>query len=1158
MSLSEVITLNTNYTRSINLERDHNSTALIESYIPTSRSIYALQKTLSTLESEADMPRAWSLIGPYGSGKSSFAVFLSHLLANPETLATQAALSVLNDTDPSLKDNFDALSNGTSGHCIVLLTGSPEPLGLKLIKAVSDAALAYWKHRKGVLPKAVQHIIALAEQDKLSTTEIITGIKGLQTAIGNIEGNGLLIVIDELGKFLEYEARHPETNDIYLLQALAELAYTGGKAALSIYVILHQSFDQYAKGLGDSLKNEWAKVHGRFESIPFLEASEQTLRIVANTIKHDKTIDFNNIRKQATEIANTLAEIKALPSSLNKETATDLFEQCYPLHPISALILPILCQKVAQNERTLFNYLGSSEAFGFKKSLSALKSVGDWIYPWEIYEYFISNQSASLGDHFTHRRWIEVVTAVDRLGNIDSNETRLLKAIGLLNIIGGQGGFKASPRLIECCLPEKDLSKEIVQSLTSNSTIQYRRYNNEYRVWQGSDFDIEDAIFNETQKLGLFSVADYLNTQHEAQPVIARKFSIKTGTLRYFNTVFIDSSSYESLSVQSDIPRIIFYLSQDKEDTKIFENKIIKYFGDKDIIVEFPETEYLRIVIADMLALERIQVNYQELQNDPIAQHEFKDRYQAASQVEEEKFSEILEHPENSHWYWKGKRLVIVNKRQLQNNLSSCMEAIFSSTPIIKNELINRVKPTSQASAGRNRLLSAMVTSASKEDLGIEKFPAEKAIYRAVLRETGIHAKINGKWQFTKPQKGTIVSVWKAMESFLETTEDKPRSFSELANILTKPPYGIKDGLLPVFFLALYLVNKDEIALYEDRRYLPSLPKEVLERFVKKSKEFTVQLFKIEGLNASLFEHYSDALFPKRKPETIIQAVAPLAQFINDLDEYSKKTTNISQEAQAFRNAFNLAKSPESLLFEGIPNALGYKKVNNTNLKGYADAIKKTIQELKYAHANLLIKQRELLANAFQVAHLKDVSELRVHLRERYIGLERYTVDTDGLKAFINRLINKQEDDDKWFQSLLMLLGNKATDKWKDIDQNRAEMKLSDFSRRILDLETLRLEQEKMLKSEGGNQNFEVILLKSLKKGEKERTEAIAINNETHRAALKIKEMIRKTLRKESKDLQLATLAELVNDFLVEYQTPSQIELEPTRQKTNLKKVNNG
>ncbi|MCK5918702.1 MAG: hypothetical protein KAG34_09760, partial [Cocleimonas sp.] len=855
MSLTDHITINTNYTRSINLERDYDSVALIKSYIPTSRSIFALRKSLATLDSEADMPRAWTLVGPYGSGKSSFAVFLSHLLANPENPAFKAAIKVLDKSNPKLAEQFKTIGEETAlGHCVVLLTGSPEPLGKRLIQALNEAALTYWKSRKGVLPKAVKNISKLAEQEEISTTEIISAIKAIQSAIAKIDGNGLLIIIDELGKFLEYEARHPETNDIYLLQALAELAYTGGKSALSLYVILHQGFEQYAKGLGDSLKNEWAKVQGRFESIPFLEATEQTLRIVARTVLPNASIDLSPIAKQAGRIAKVLANTDALPGSLEENDAAKLFTDCYPLHPLSALLLPVLCQKIAQNERTLFNYLGSDENFGLKQSLETLSSVGDWIYPWEIYEYFIHNQSASLVDHFTHRRWAEVVTAVDRLGNIDSNETRLLKTIGLFNIIGSQGGLKASKDIIALCLPDDNLVDDIIESLKSESLIQYRKYSGEYRVWQGSDFDIEAEVYTAKQKLGLFSIAEYLNNQYENRPIVARRFSIEKGTLRYFKTCFIDAETYANTNSQSENTRIIFYLSQNQEDSKKFHSEIIEYYSERDILVEFPQTEHLRDAIADVKALREIQASNQALNSDPIAQREFKDRYQVALQTEENKHAEIFDYPEKSHWYWLGKTFAISNKRDLQNKLSSILDAVYKDTPIIKNELINRVKPSSQAAGGRNRLLQAMVSHPDKEDLGIEKFPAEKAMYRAVLRETGLHVTIDEQWEFSEPtKKASLYPVWRAMEIFLDSAEKKPRSFHELADIIGKPPYGVKAGILPILFLALYLVKKDELALYEDRRYLPSLSREELERFVKKPDGFTVQLFKIEGLNASLF-----------------------------------------------------------------------------------------------------------------------------------------------------------------------------------------------------------------------------------------------------------------------------------------------------------------
>ncbi len=839
---------------------------------------------------------------------------------------------------------------------------------------------------------------------------------------------------------------------------------------------------------------------------------------------------------------------------MEESDATKLFTDCYPLHPISALLLPVLCQKVAQNERTLFNYLGSDENFGLKQSLETLGNIGDWIYPWEIYEYFIHNQSASLIDHFTHRRWAEVVTAVDRLGNIDTNETRLLKTIGLFNIIGSQGGLKASKEIIALCLPDKGLVNDIIESLKSESLIQYRKYSCEYRVWQGSDFDIESEVDTTRQKLGLFSIADYLNEQYESRPIVARRFSIEKGTLRYFETCFIDAETYASTTDKVENARIIFYLSQNQEDSKKFHSEIIEHYSERDILVEFPQTEHLRDAIAEVKALREIQTSNQALNSDPIAQREFKDRYQAALQIEEEKYTEIFDYPEKSHWYWLWKNFPINNKRDLQNQLSFMLDSVYCKTPIIKNELINRVKPSSQAAGGRNRLLQAMVSNPDKEDLGIEKFPAEKAMYRAVLRETEIHIKVGEQWKFAEPtKKSSIYPAWKAMEVFLESTEKKPRSFSELAEIMSKPPYGIKNGLLPILFLSLYLAKRDELALYEDRRYLPSLSREELERFVKKPDGFTVQLFKIEGLNASLFECYTDALFAKKKPASVIQAIRPLAQFMTDLNSYTQKTSDISKKAQNLRMAFNLSKSPESLLFEGIPKALGYKKVSNQNLENYADTLKSTIRDLKYAYENLFKKQKTLLINAFRLTAKNDVSELRIQLRGRYEGLENYTVDIDGLKAFLLRLTSITESNEKWFANLLMFLGKKDSKKWTDIDRSRAEMRLSDYSKRILDLETLSLEQKRM--AINTDQDFDVILLKAIKKGDEERVHAVAIDANTHKAASIIKKKLKKQLSNESKELQLAVLAELVDEFLHQYQSSSQ---NTPQLPLTLKKASNG
>ena len=67
--------------------------------------------------------------------------------------------------------------------------------------------------------------------------------------------------------------------------------------------------------------------------------------------------------------------------------------------------------------------------------------------------------------------------------------------------------------------------------------------------------------------------------------------------------------------------------------------------------------------------------------------------------------------------------------------------------------------------------------------------------------------------------------------------------------------------------------------------------------------------------------------------------------------------------------------------------------------------------------------------------------------------MDGYTVDVDGLRAFIRRVIKPTGSDDEWFANLLMFLGHKPARKWADTDADAAEFRLSEFSRRLNDLE---------------------------------------------------------------------------------------------------------
>jgi len=1164
MSLHDFVKVNTHYTRSINLERDANSIDVVKAYIPTSRALRTLARVAEGFSSELT-PRAWSLIGPYGSGKSSFSVFESQLLSNPSDERTHAALQVLKKADKDLAAKYVKEIKGSDGYLKILITGAPESLSKRLMKGIYEATEEYWATLPGKNPKIIDKLKSAARKE-VSTSELIELITELQEALANKRCKGILLIIDELGKFLEYEARHYGANDIYLLQSLAEHACKGSEANLFLFVMLHQAFEQYAKGLGENLKNEWSKVQGRFEEVPFLESAEQVLRVVSAAFEYDFTKKYRDVLVDKTrKVVEVLVKEDAIPSSLKLSEAVELYTNNYPLHPVSAVILPLLCQKVAQNERTLFSYLGSHEEFGLQHMLHVMNKLGDYIYPHNIYDYFITNQPAVLGDYLTHRRWAEVVTAIERLGDATEEEINVLKTIGVLNIIGSKGGLKASKAILETCLPAKDLVKTALKSLQDKSIINYRRFNSEFRVWQGSDFDLEEAVQEEINNVGQFSLAEELNTAKSMLPIVARKYTIQTGALRYFVPIFVDAKNYENIEVQSDDARIIFYLASDQDDEKIFHEKVVYQFSELDVVVLSKNGAQLREAVTETLALNRVRANRQELNSDPVAKREFEDRLTAALQSENQLLQSLIDSPANSIWYHNEYEYVVTNKRTMQEMLSEVLNQVYSQTPKIFNELINRDKPSAQANAARNKLLYAMQNHASEEDLGIEKFPPEKAIYRSVLRETGLHqlSENGNSWQLGEPSddgrkdRSNIRHVWQRINEFLDSTEKEAKSFADLNSVLLAPPYGVKAGLLPIFYVAAYMVYQHELALYEQRRYRPYFTEEMIDRFVKRPDEYQIQRFRITGLRASIFKQYSKVMHGDSQTRTLLELAKPLASFMGALPEYTQKTRRgLSEKAIRVRTAFNLAKSPELLLFQELPNALGFSDLDlepsEDRLEGFSQSLTETLRELKNSYDNLLEKQKEMLSQAFNIDPKLPLNEVRHIVSGNCHGLENYTVDTQGLKAFIMRLNKSTGTDEEWFENLLMFLGNKPTKKWLDGDQDTAEYRLTDLSRRVIDLEKLRLHEKDRIANTNGD--FEVYLLRSIKKGGEIQDEVVAVDAKSVKRIADIKDDMRKSLDElPDKELMLGALAGLVDEFLADYKEQQSKNKKPVKTEKRLR-----
>lgn len=1144
MKIKDFIDIDTVYTRSINIERDSDSDEIVKTYIPTSRAVNTLHRISDTFDQE-NTPRSWALIGPYGSGKSSFAVFLSHLMDSGEKTATRSAYDVLSRVDGELCDRFRDHILDTKGYLPILITGAPEPLCKRFLSGMYDATQRYW-NTVGRKPLIINKITDKLSQDTITTAEIIELIEELQEAVQKT-GTGIIVILDEFGKFLEYEARHYGANDIYLLQVLSELAVKKSNANLFVFSLMHQGFEEYARGLSKTLRNEWSKIQGRFETVPFLESTEQTIHILSkafinNLPKEEQDATYESCLK----VADVLAKENALPGSLEPKEAAELFMKCYPLHPISTIILPVLCQKMAQNERTLFSYLGSKESFGFKDCLDKLESTSEWILPWQIYEYFIQNQPGVITDPIAHRRWAEVLTAVERLGDAPTKDIQMLKTIGLLNIIGAQAGFKASKKVIESCSSHMRAATISTKSLIARSVIQFRKFSNEFRVWQGSDFDLESAVQDEFGQIGHFDLPETLEKSNPLQAIVAHRHTIEKVILRYFVPFFVDVHNYKNLTPKGDQQRLIFCLTETADEIEIAQNDVIPYFEEFDIIAVCSNGDQLRQAVGEVLALKRVEQNYAELNTDPIANREFKYRLFAAEMFQDHLLSVLIESPQASIWYWKNEGLEIKNKRDLQQQLSAILDSIYFKSPIIKNELINREKPSAQAAAARNKLVFAMMHSIEKEELGIEKFPAEKGIYKSFLKATGLHQSGEDNiWKLVPPKKDNpynLYPIWKYIEDFLDTTQKTPKSFNELDETLLAPPYGVKAGVLPLLYLTVFLCKQNELAFYENGIYTPYITDQHLERFMKRPDYFMVQLLRISGIRSSLFNSYSKVLYGdnSNKKISLLNITRPLARFVAGLEDYTKQTNRLSDSSHKALKAFDLANSPGDLLFNRLPKACSFHEIdpdetNKNKIKGFTNALISVIRELREAYKTMLEEFTDVISDSLLPDYNKklELSDLRLKIRERYEGLERFTVDTEGLRPFIEHITEKEADDKVWLNRFLLFLGENAPNKWNDIDRDNSVLRLTEFSKRLIDL---RIIQGHYIKNKARfKESFEIIRIKSMRFGKSDNEEVITIDPSEKIFLDKQKQQFYSLLTQLKSDKSRITiLADILDEYLTE------------------------
>ncbi len=1031
--------------RSANLERDFG--VPLDHYLPTARAIDGVRRWARSMVAHS-ATRSWSITGPYGSGKSSFALLLSALASSHRDPARNRADELIRAVDPELGELLDhgraAIGASEAGLVRVLATASSESVSTTLDRALTMAI-------------ARADLVDLAGPPSgRSSDEIVA-------ALAQIAANRpVLVVIDEFGKNLDYHVQTHQLGDTYLLQRLAELASGPNGLPIFLFTLQHLSFADYLSVSDEGQRREWAKIQGRFEDMPFAGSRDELMRLVEESLHLPAK---GPVAKQIAAWADRCwANLQALGLTSLVPGGVERIKHTYPFHPLALLSLPDLCSKFGQFERTLFTFLGSKEPGSLPdfldRPLDDPLPVIDLSY---LYDFFIG-PTPELRGQGMGRRTLEVVARVRESTRIKGTDARLLKSIAALNVIAQGGLLRASPTVVAYAAAAPDSGRRgdsaaaALGALVQSGVITYRSFADEYRVWQGTDFDLAGKVEDAAAALRRGSLATAVESAVGVAPVVAGRHSQERGIYRRFDSVIADGT--HSLMPTPGADGLVVFAVADPSAvvSRIAPGTVAL------VLTPNPSTAFLELSL-EAAALRQVLADDEAIVDDWVARRELSERASEAAARARTTFAEAF----SAHDPATGLMVVGVDVTPRRGRLSSLVsdvcDAVFAAAPIVRNEMLSRDELTAQAARARRTLLEAIAARASEPALGLEGYGPERALYEAVLVEGGLHEAKLGGWQLAAPPlDSSYRPAWEAIESAFDAAPTGT-SLDAVQEVLRRRPYGVPRSVTPILLTALLVLRSAELAVYQDGTYQPALTPELLERMVKIPSRFIVRTVATTRDHIAVLETLTDTLgieLPRlptpRRNSTVLAVAGALLRVVRNLPPYSVNTRALSPVSLRVREVLLTAREPDTLLFAELPQACGVGGALDgppANDLEYALAVKSALRELSDAYDALLNRVSGVLATELETAG--DPEDIRREAASKSALLNDRVLEP-RLRAFLHALGDAGLDYQDWLVSVAMTVTGRPPQNWRDDDEVRFALELRRLARSLFDAEALSFE----------------------------------------------------------------------------------------------------
>lgn len=981
------------FSTSVNIERDSDKSF---NYVVTANAKQAIGKIIDSFTSGI---HSFCLIGSYGTGKSSF------------LLALEQCLNGNSKNEISLIKNKGQF-NGFAKFHFVNIVGDYTPLVDLLQVHVSQTAT-----KKNNIFAALDSLYSNCQ----SRDEF------------------LVFVIDEFGKVLEHAAKNNPEKEMYFLQKFCEYVNDTNKNIL-LLTTLHQGFNAYAKDLKLEQKQEWTKVKGRIQDVVFKEPIEQLLNLAATKIADKREASGN-------QSIHSLYDLAIKSKFANDNLKSDVVSALFPMDIFAAYVLTLANQRYGQNERTLFSFLeatGDDSITNFSASETLLYNLVN------VYDYIQYNFHSSLTEvNADSTNWSAIKIAIERVEGLPLSESeietaiQLVKVIGLLNIFASSATQIDADFLSQYAMLAMNLQDihPLMSKLEKAKIIRFAKYKSKYILFEGTDVDIEMGLYNAS--LECKRSDDYIDKLKQLfyfRISIANAHYYRTGTPRYFEYQITSEPITKIKHGEIDgIINLIFVKDKNYAET------LTACQNNTGIAIAYCIFKNAQEIIDHIFEIDKlnwVRNFYIEDENDKVAHKEIENLIL----YEKSQLNKIVTdslYSDNVQWVFNGECIdKIHSAKDLMKYLSVIADTIYWATPVFKNELINKHRPSGTMSVARQNYIAALLENRDREDVGFDKdkFPPEKSIYLTLLKNTGIHVPENDSYGFSEPTDKSFKPLWKCCMDFLQSAQQKQRKIGELASILSEPPYGIKQGVIEYWLPTFMIIKKDDYALYSSDTYVPFLNKEIFDLLYRNPNGLSIKSFRVEGIKHVFFNKYREVINLNKSElngNTFIETIRPFLTFFRHLNSYAQTTKDISSEAKKFRDVISRATDPEETFFDALPDALGFKDVvisqNPEAIDSFVTVLQNAIRDLRSCYDEYVKSIESKILKTLKINET-DFSKYKPIIDCRYKSVKTELMPND-MKNFHARLVGKFDNRTTWVESVCYAVLNKPLEKIKDSEK---------------------------------------------------------------------------------------------------------------------------